>query len=67
MTIDLATLGPVAIVAAHTLVDADLHATNTLDDPERVGLSPNATASIADGILTIELPPVSWTALELSA
>ena len=67
MTIDLATLGPVAIVAAHTLVDADLHATNTLDDPERVGLTSNATASIADGILTIELPPVSWTALELAA
>jgi len=67
MTIDLATLGPVAIVAAHTLVDAELHATNTLDDPERVGLTPNATASIAEGILTIELPPVSWTALELTA
>jgi len=67
ITVDLAALGPVAVAAAHTLADADLHASNTLADPERVGLAPNASASLTDGVLTIELPPVSWTAVELTA
>ena len=48
-----------------TLADADIYAANTLDDQERVGVSPNGTAAVADGRLTVELPPVSWTAISL--
>ena len=33
---------------------------------ERVGLRTNASATLADGVLTIELPPVSWTAVALA-
>ena len=67
MTVDLAGLGGVSVASAVTLTDDDLHASNTLADPERVGLVPNASASIADGVLTIVLPPVSWTAIELTS
>jgi alpha-N-arabinofuranosidase len=66
ITIDLTTLGDAAIVATHTLSDDDLDATNSLEQPERVGLVSNTSASMGDGVLTIELPPVSWTAIELA-
>jgi alpha-N-arabinofuranosidase len=66
ITIDLTTLGDATIVATHTLSDDDLDATNSLEQPERVGLVPNTSASMGDGVLTIELPPVSWTAIELA-
>jgi len=65
MTVDLASLPDIRLVGAQTLADDDLDAANTLEEPERVGLVPNATAVLADGVLTIELPPVSWTAVEL--
>ncbi|TPX03519.1 alpha-N-arabinofuranosidase [Schumannella luteola] len=66
MTVDLATLGAVRLVAAETLSDDELDVANTLDDPERVALHPNTSARIVDGVLTVELPPVSWTAIELA-
>jgi alpha-N-arabinofuranosidase len=66
ITIDLTTLGDATIVATHTLSDDDLDATNSLEQPERVGLVSNTSASMGDGVLTIELPPVSWTAIELA-
>jgi alpha-N-arabinofuranosidase len=43
-----------------------MHAANTLAEPERVGLRDNTSARLVDGTVTITLPPVSWTALELS-
>ena len=67
VTVDLRALGGAAVVSAQTLADADISATNTLQHPDRVGLSANDSATIADGVLTIELPPVSWTAVELTA
>jgi alpha-N-arabinofuranosidase len=66
ITIDLSTLGDATVVAAHTLSDDDLDATNSLERPERVGLVSNTSASMRGGVLTIELPPVSWTAIELA-
>ena len=64
--IDVATLGAVSVASARTLADADHTAANTLDEPERVGLSANASAISADGVVTVTLPPISWTALELA-
>ena len=52
--------------ASQSLYDDDIHAANTLQDPERVGLRPNETARLEDGTVTITLPPVSWTALTLA-
>jgi len=67
VTIDVAALGGATLVSARTLSDTDLSAANTLEQPERVGLHDNTSAAIADGILTITLPPVSWTALSVTS
>jgi len=66
LTLDAAALGAGALVSAQTLHDADPDAANTLENPERVGLRANDSARLADGVLTIELPPISWTAVELT-
>jgi alpha-N-arabinofuranosidase len=67
VTVDVSGFGPVSVLEASTLAHDDLHAVNDLQDPERVGLTPNATASVSEGVLTIELPPVSWTAVSIGA
>ena len=65
VVVDIALLGGVALVGAEGLADPDIHAANTLADPERVGLSSNASARVDGGELRIVLPPVSWTAVTL--
>ena len=65
VTVDVAGFAGVAVLEALTLADEDLDAVNDLQHQDRVGLTPNTTAAIADGVLTIELPPVSWTAVSL--
>jgi alpha-N-arabinofuranosidase len=65
MAVDISHLGEVSILETHTLADEDIYAKNTLTDQQRVGVSPNPTARIADGRLTVELPAVSWTAIAL--
>ncbi|WP_433087473.1 alpha-N-arabinofuranosidase [Dactylosporangium sp. CA-052675] len=65
LSVDVSNLGQVAVVDARTLHDDDIHAKNTLDDPQRVGLTPNTSHSLGDGTLRITLPPVSWTAVTL--
>jgi alpha-N-arabinofuranosidase len=64
--IDVRLLGAVTLSNVESLWDDDIHAANTLQDPERVGLRPNESARLEDGAVTITLPPVSWTALTLS-
>jgi alpha-N-arabinofuranosidase len=66
VTIDLAALGSPSIVESVAIFDDDIHARNTLDDQDRVGLRPLDGATIVDGTLTVELPPVSWAALRLA-
>lgn len=65
LRIDLGGLGDVALQSAQSLFDADIKAANTLAQPERVGMKENQTAKLTNGVLEIELPAVSWTALEL--
>ena len=65
LVVDVSLLGAVSIGSADSLHDADMHAANTLSDPERVRLSPNETARLVGGELRIILPPVSWTAVTL--
>jgi alpha-N-arabinofuranosidase len=65
LTIDLRALGGTLTVAGSwTLTDDDLHASNTLDNPDRVTLR-DLSARVADGHLTVTLPHVSWSALHL--
>jgi alpha-N-arabinofuranosidase len=66
VTVDVRDLGASRIVERLTLSDDDVYAKNTLADQNRVQLHENVTATIADGIVTITLPPVSWTAIALS-
>jgi alpha-N-arabinofuranosidase len=66
LTIDVRSFGCTRISEAVTLADADVYAKNTLAEQGRVTPAANASAAFADGILTIELPPVSWTAAALS-
>jgi alpha-N-arabinofuranosidase len=63
VTVDVAALGATSITEAQSLWDEDVYAKNTLEQPERVGLTPNDTATLEDGRITITLPPVSWTAV----
>ena len=67
VTIDVSALGGVRVLSADTLSDDDVYAKNTLAEPERVALHANPTAALTEGTLTIELPPVSWTAVSLGA
>lgn len=63
--IDTGTLGEVAVTSALTLSDDDIHAANTLDDPERVAPHENTTARRDGEGVVVTLPPVSWTVLTL--
>lgn len=58
--------GSVAVTETCTVADDDPDAANTLEDQDRVAPTANDSAALADGVLTITLPPVSWTAVALS-
>jgi alpha-L-arabinofuranosidase len=63
--IDVRDLGMARVAESVTLHDDDPYARNTREQPDRVGLTPNESAGIEDGILTVVLPPVSWSAISL--
>jgi alpha-L-arabinofuranosidase len=65
VSIDVASLGPVQLGESITLADNDPDATNSLEHQKRVAPVPNRSAHIEDGVLTLELPAISWTALQL--
>ncbi|MGH1524437.1 alpha-N-arabinofuranosidase [Leifsonia sp. L25] len=65
VTIDLTALDGVSVLSARTLSDADTSAKNTLEEQTRVGLTDIANVITSDATVTITVPPVSWTALEL--
>ncbi|GAA2751416.1 alpha-N-arabinofuranosidase [Amnibacterium kyonggiense] len=67
VTVDLEGLRTASISETHLIADDDPDAANTLEDQERVRPTPNDTAAIQDGVLTVTLPPVSWTAIGLTA
>jgi len=61
--IDISALGKVALLDAQTLADDDVYAKNTLAAKERVALRRNDSVRIGDDVISVTLPPVSWTAL----
>ncbi|HWL78565.1 alpha-N-arabinofuranosidase [Microbacterium sp.] len=65
LEIDTRALGPVESAEATSLFDDDIHAANTLDHQDRVVPKSNSSARVGDGIVTVTLPPVSWTVLTL--
>jgi len=65
VSVDLRSLGDVSVLETHTLADDDIYAINSAAQQNRVGVRPNDSVSVADGVLTIDLPAVSWTAVSL--
>ena len=65
IVVDTSILGDVRITSTPSLWDDDIHAANTMEQPDRVALRPNESARIADGALRMTLPPVSWTAVSV--
>ncbi|MGB3373601.1 MAG: alpha-N-arabinofuranosidase [Microbacterium sp.] len=66
VSIEVDELGVSSIDEAVTLWDDDVYAKNTLAEQNRVGLKGLEGAILENGILTVTLPPVSWSALALS-
>jgi alpha-N-arabinofuranosidase len=65
VSMDVGSLGPVRLGESITLADDDPNATNTLEHQERVAPRPNRSVQIEDDLLTLDLPAISWTALQL--
>lgn len=65
ITIDISDLGPVDILETHTLNADDPYISNTLAHQDRVKPKRNNSVSVAAGIMTVTLPPISWTAISL--
>ncbi len=67
VTVDLARLGASEVLDCQSLWDDDVYACNTMADPDRVRPRPNITAGLSgDGLLTVELPAVSWTVVSVA-
>jgi len=66
VVVDVSGLGDVQIVEGHALFHEDIRASNTLAQPDRVGLRELPCSIDGAGRLTLELPPVSWGAIGLS-
>lgn len=63
--VELSGFETLAVAEAWTLADPDRHARNSLEEPDRVRPWANASARVEDGRLSLDLPPVSWTAVRL--
>jgi alpha-L-arabinofuranosidase len=67
VSIDVGSLGRTRLGESLTLADDDPTATNTLEHQERVDPTANRSVRNEDGVLTVELPAISWTTLQLLA
>jgi alpha-N-arabinofuranosidase len=65
LEIDARALGGFATVSAMSIFDDDVHATNSAADPDRVRPRRNESAEASDGLISVTLPPCSWTVLTL--
>ncbi|MFJ6651359.1 alpha-N-arabinofuranosidase [Microbacterium sp. NPDC091313] len=65
LEIDLVQFGSRERVTARVLHDDDIHARNTLDAPERVGLRDLPVTRVDDRTVSVVLPAVSWAVVEL--
>ncbi|MFC4137726.1 MULTISPECIES: alpha-L-arabinofuranosidase C-terminal domain-containing protein [unclassified Microbacterium] len=66
VTVNVAELGAQTVTEAVTLWDDDVYAKNTLADQNRVGLKDLEGVVLQGGVLTVTLPPVSWSAVALA-
>jgi alpha-N-arabinofuranosidase len=64
--LDIRSFGAVSELSAEGIWDVDIRAKNTVEAQERVVTKRNESVSLTEGIVSIQLPPVSWTAIELT-
>jgi len=67
MTADIRGFSSLELVAAETLHDADLKASNTQEQPDRIYPGKLENVSVEAGRVVADLPPASWTMLRLAA
>ena len=66
--VELAGFGPLSVAGCWTVADDDRDATNSAEAPERVVPQPNHTAAVtAMGEVSLQVPPISWTLLSITA
>jgi alpha-N-arabinofuranosidase len=65
VTVDLSAFPALTSATATGIWDDDPYAANTQDDPVRVTPRPNDTTALTGNVLTVTLPPVSWTAISV--
>ncbi|GAA4718129.1 arabinosylfuranosidase ArfA [Phytohabitans rumicis] len=63
LTVDVRALGARGPVSHTYLADADRHARNTSVSPDRVTPQAGSSATVDDGVLTVELPALSWNTI----
>ncbi|UFU07797.1 alpha-N-arabinofuranosidase [Ruania halotolerans] len=66
LDVDVSSLGNLRIVEAVTLANPDHTWQATPEDDSSVAPEPNDSATLSDGQLRAELPPVSWSMLRLA-
>jgi alpha-N-arabinofuranosidase len=66
VTLDARAVDGLRLFEAVTLSNDDHHWRATMEDATSVLPAPNDTAALADGALTVTLPPVSWTMVRLT-
>jgi alpha-N-arabinofuranosidase len=66
VTVDLSAFPAFGAAAATGIWDDDPYASNTLAEPDRVTPRTNDTAVLTGGVLTVTLPPVSWTTVTVA-
>ncbi|NIK61490.1 alpha-L-arabinofuranosidase C-terminal domain-containing protein [Kribbella shirazensis] len=66
LTLDLRSTAVSDVLTAVSLYDDDRFATNTANQPNRVEPRPNTTVRVDQGRVTLTLPPISWTAVQLA-
>ncbi|TDE89174.1 alpha-N-arabinofuranosidase [Occultella glacieicola] len=67
LTVDVRSLGDVRVVGAQTLSNPDHTWAASADDATSVLPVENGTAVVSDGVVTVELPAVSWSVVRLGA
>ncbi|MFD7309627.1 alpha-N-arabinofuranosidase [Promicromonospora sp. NPDC059942] len=67
LDVPVGAFGDVEVIEALTLANDDHHWRASAEDSTSVLPTPNTTARVADGTVTLDLPPVSWTILRLRA
>jgi len=67
LTTQLTGLGDLKVIEAVTMWNKDPYIKASFDDDTSMAPKPNDTAKLANGTLTVTLPPASWSMIRLGA